>query len=110
MTQTNDTRRGGHPSGVRRRGAGRIATQRTRMRVSSDAVVSAYIRDIARPHTGGEQPDPQPRHHPATVEHGYDTPRRWRGRILSHSRHERRIPSNDRAGGDDADCKNHSER
>ncbi len=49
MTQSNDTSRVGRPSGARRPGAGRIATRRTRVRVSSDAVVSAYIRDIARP-------------------------------------------------------------
>ena len=55
MTQTNDTCRGGRPSGARRPGAGRIATRRTRVRVSSDAVVSAYIHDIARPRAGGEQ-------------------------------------------------------
>ena len=53
MTQTNDSCRGGRPSGARSRGAGRIATRRTRVRVSSDAVVSAYIQDIARPHADG---------------------------------------------------------
>jgi hypothetical protein len=60
MTQTNDTCRGGRPRGARRPGAGRIATRRTRLRVSSDAVVSAYIHDIARPHAGAEQHDPRP--------------------------------------------------
>ena len=108
MTQTNDTCRGGRPSGVRRPGAGRIA-RTPRMRVSSDAVVSAYIRDIARPHAGGNQRDPTPpssRHrrawlrHPATVA---------RADSLAFPS-ERRIPSNDPAGGDDAECKNHSER
>jgi len=66
MTQANDTCRGGRPSGARRPGAGRIATHRTR--VSSEAVISAYIHDIARPHAGGEQryshpvivPEPHP--------------------------------------------------
>jgi len=51
MTQTNDTCRPG---------AGRIATRPTRVRVSSDAVVSGYIHDIARPHAGGKQHDPHP--------------------------------------------------
>ncbi len=60
MTHTNDTRRRERPSGARHPGAGRIATSRMRMRVSSDAVVSAYIHDIARPHAGGEQYDPYP--------------------------------------------------
>lgn len=60
MTQTNDTCNGGRPSGARRPGAARIATRRTRVRVSSDAVVSAYIRDIGRSHAGGEQRDPHP--------------------------------------------------
>ncbi len=63
MTQTNDTCRGGRPSGARRPGAGRIATRRTRVRVSSDAVVSAYIHDIARPHAQ-QATRPAPRHHP----------------------------------------------
>jgi hypothetical protein len=49
MTQINDTCRGRRPSGARRPGASRIATRRTRM--SSDAVVSAYIREIAQPHS-----------------------------------------------------------
>ena len=60
MTQTNDTPRAGRPSATRRPGAGRLATHRTRVRVSSDAVVSAYIRDIARPPAGGEQCDAYP--------------------------------------------------
>ena len=55
MTQTNDTPRAGRPSATRRPGAGRLATHRTRVRVSSDAVVSAYIRDIARPHGSDQQ-------------------------------------------------------
>jgi hypothetical protein len=50
MTQPNHTCTGGRPSGARRPGAARVATRRTRVRVSSDAVVSAYIRDIGRPH------------------------------------------------------------
>ena len=50
MTHTNYSCPGGRPSGARRPGPGRIATARTRTRVSSDAVVSAYIRDIARPY------------------------------------------------------------
>ncbi len=54
MTQTNDTCLGGRPGGARHPGAARIATRRTRTRVSSDAVVSAYIHDIARPYTGRE--------------------------------------------------------
>ena len=58
MTQTNDTCRGGRPSGAHRPGAGRMATRRTRLRVSSDAVVSAYIHDIASPHAAEEQLDP----------------------------------------------------
>jgi len=58
MTQTIDSCRGGRPSGARRPGAGRTATRRTRM--SSDAVVSAYIRDIARPHAAGEPDQPHP--------------------------------------------------
>ena len=58
MTQTDDTCRGGRPSGVRPPGAGRIAARRRR--VSSDAVVSAYIRDIARPYADGKQRDPTP--------------------------------------------------
>ena len=59
MTQTNVTCRGGRPSGARRPGAGRIATHRTRVRVSSDAVVSAYIHDIASP-PAEERQDPHP--------------------------------------------------
>ena len=58
MTQINDTCRGGRPSGARRPGADRLATRRTRVRVSSDAVLSAYIHDIARPHARGERPVP----------------------------------------------------
>lgn len=58
MTQTDDTCRGERPSGVRPPGAGRIAARRRR--VSSDAVVSAYIRDIARPYDDGNQRDPTP--------------------------------------------------
>jgi hypothetical protein len=54
MTQTTDTFRRGRPSGARRPGAVRTATRHTRVRVSSDAVVSAYIHDIARPPVGGE--------------------------------------------------------
>jgi hypothetical protein len=42
MTQNNDTCPG----------AGRTAARSTRVRVSSDAVVSGYIHDIARPHAG----------------------------------------------------------
>ncbi len=57
MTQTKDTYHGRLPSGNRR--PGRVARGNTRMRVSSEAVVSAYIREIARPRTGGEQHDPQ---------------------------------------------------
>jgi|GEM_PF-5179713 len=53
MTQTKNTCRGGRPSGARRPGTARLATRRTR--VSSDAVVSAYIRDIARPHGSDQQ-------------------------------------------------------
>ncbi len=49
MTQINDTIVGGRPSFARRPGAGRIASRRTRVRVSSDAVISAYIHDIAGP-------------------------------------------------------------
>ena len=60
MTQINDTCHGGRPSGARRPGAGRMATRRTRARVSSDAVVSAYIHDIARPYAGGAQHDSHP--------------------------------------------------
>jgi len=67
MTQNNDTCRGGRPSGVRRPATGRMATRRTRMRVSSDAVVSAYIHDIARPQAGGEHHDPHPVSIPATI-------------------------------------------
>lgn len=59
MTQTKHTCRGGRPSGARRSEASRTATRRgTRVRVSSDAVISAYIRDIARPHGGGKQHAP----------------------------------------------------
>lgn len=58
MTQTNDTSRGVRPSGARRPGADRIATRHTRLRVSSDAVISAYIHDIARPHAGAKQHEP----------------------------------------------------
>ncbi len=54
MTQTHDTCRGGRPSGARRPRAARMATRRTRVRVSSDAVVSAYIHDIARPRAGAD--------------------------------------------------------
>jgi hypothetical protein len=49
MTQINDTIAGGRPNFARRPGAGRIASRRTRVRVSSDAVISAYIHDIAQP-------------------------------------------------------------
>ena len=60
MTQTNDTCRGGRPSGARRPGAGRIATRRTRMRVSSDAV-SPPTSATSHGHTaGGEQHDSHP--------------------------------------------------
>ena len=48
MTQINDTVVG-RPSFTRHPGAGRIASRRTRVRVSSDAVISAYIHDIAQP-------------------------------------------------------------
>jgi len=58
MTPINDTYLNGRPSGARRPGAGRMATRRTRTRVSSDAVVSAYIRDLARPHSDDQQHDP----------------------------------------------------
>jgi len=61
MTPATDTCRGGRPSGARRPGAARIATRRRRVRVSSDAVVSAYINDIAQPDAGGEQHDPDAR-------------------------------------------------
>ncbi len=60
MTQTNDTCRGGRPSGAGRPADRRLATRRTRVRVASDAVVSAYIRDIALPHAGVKQHDPHP--------------------------------------------------
>lgn len=51
MTQINDNLLRGRPSGARRPGAGRTVSRRTRtrVRVSSDAVVSAYIHDIAQP-------------------------------------------------------------
>jgi hypothetical protein len=67
MTQTNDTCRGARPSGVRRPEASRTATRATRARVSSDAVISAYIRDIARPHTDRRQHDA----HPAIILEGH---------------------------------------
>jgi hypothetical protein len=60
MIHTNNTCRGGRPSGPSRPGAGRITRSRTRVRVSSDAVVSAYIHDIARPPGGGERQSPYP--------------------------------------------------
>ena len=59
-TQTNDTCSSGRPSGSRRPGAGRTAMRRTRVRVSSDAVVYAYIRDIAQPHAGEAPSAPRP--------------------------------------------------
>jgi hypothetical protein len=49
MIKTNAKCHGARPSGARRPGAGRITSSGTRVRVSSDAVVSAYIRDIALP-------------------------------------------------------------
>ncbi len=58
MTQTIDSCHGGRPSGARRLGAGRTATRRTRTRVSADAVVSAYIHEIARPHADGVPHEP----------------------------------------------------
>jgi hypothetical protein len=62
MTQINDNLLCGRPGGARRPGAGRTVSRRTRVRVSSDAVVSAYIHDIARPArrrraTGGQRVD-----------------------------------------------------
>jgi hypothetical protein len=46
---TKQNCRGGRPAGSRRPGAVRVTTpRRTRLRVSSDAVVSAYIHDISR--------------------------------------------------------------
>jgi hypothetical protein len=70
MTQIN-TFRAERPSGARRAGASRLATRRTRVRVSSDAVVSAYIRDLALPHAGREQHDPRPVFIPLSVPEPY---------------------------------------
>jgi hypothetical protein len=62
MSQTNDICSGERPSGARRPGAGRIPTRPTRVRVSSDAVVSAYIRDVARPRAGASNATRTPLH------------------------------------------------
>ena len=60
MTQTNDTRPSKNPIGARRPGGGRRATPRARLRVSSDALISAYIHDIARSPTDGKHHHPHP--------------------------------------------------
>lgn len=73
MTQTNDSCPSKNPIGGRRPGVVRRTTARTRLRVSSDALVSAYIHDIARSHIDGKQRDPHqvvilPRSSMATIE------------------------------------------
>jgi hypothetical protein len=70
MTHTNDICQLRRPSGARRPGPGPMATRRTRMRVSSDAVVSAYIRDVARPRTAGELHEPHPAISSTSLAHG----------------------------------------
>jgi hypothetical protein len=60
MSYPNDTCQQRRAIGARRPGTARMATRGTRVRVSSDAVVSAYIHDIARSRADEQPFDSQP--------------------------------------------------